>query len=259
MDNNTEQNNGTDKINKTDEQEAVEKTDYDLLQSALDGILLVRNKPVPVNDVAEFLEIPIEIAETVIRLRKEKYDTDPTSGLQLVVIESGVQLATKAKVANYIKRMSGQRLVTLSLPALETLSVIAFKQPITKAEIDAVRGVDSSGVVSTLLEKKLIYVSGEKKVIGRPRMYSTTQDFLYYFGMKSLKELPVPSVDVPYSLTPDGVKKENSEEKENEKTIFNESQGLISLDKDETSDSIDNLETNEMIESTQTTGADVSE
>ena len=254
---NTEQLNDT----STNSNDSLQQNDYDydLLQAALDGILLVRNKPVPIKYIAEYLEIPENIAENVVTLRKESYDNDTTSGLQLIVIESGIQLATKAKVSHYIKKMSGQRLVTLSLPALETLSVIAFKQPITKAEIDAVRGVNSDGVVSTLLDKKLIYISGEKKVIGHPRLYSTTQDFLYYFGMTSLKELPIPSVDVPFSLTPEGIKKEKSEENQQENKSFNQSQGLISLDKEDITDNINHVEGNKVIEPTDITGVDSSE
>lgn len=166
------------------------------LLSALDGLLFVSNQPLSFSRLAELLEISQAETETLVLKRKEILDGDPASGLQIIINEFGVQLATKASISRFIQRLDGQKLVNLSLPALETLSVIAFKQPITKAEIEAIRGVNSDGVVSTLVEKKLIYVSGEKQVLGRPRLYSTTQDFLYYFGMKSLKELPRPESDI---------------------------------------------------------------
>ncbi len=179
------------------EQAATEPQTRDphLLSAAIEGLLFVHSQPLTLQTLSEFLQIPPEEVEKLIREKKDAMDSDPRSGLQVVINEQGIQLATKAMVAPFIQRMDGQKLVNLSLPALETLSVIAFKQPITRAEIENIRGVNCDGVISTLLEKKLIYVSGEKAVIGRPRLYSTTQDFLYYFGLKSLKELPIPTVD----------------------------------------------------------------
>jgi segregation and condensation protein B len=206
------------------------EADFETLCAALDGLLLVQNKPVSVEKLAAVMGISIEKVNEVVQTRKRAYEEDDKSGLQIAVLENGVQLATKARISTFIQRLDGQKLVSLSLPALETLSVIAFKQPITKAEIDAIRGVNCDGVVSNLLEKKLIYVSGEKQVLGKPRLYSTTQDFLYYFGMKSLKELPVPSVDIPDQLTPEGqIDEALREQKESEKD-FNDIQGLVPID-----------------------------
>lgn len=167
------------------------------LRAVLEGILFVQNQAMPLEKLAEFLEMDPTECHELILATKEAFDADETRGLQIIINDLGIQLATKAQISPYIQRLDGQRVTSLSIPALETLSVIAFKQPITKAEVEAVRGVNCDGVMSTLLEKKLIYVSGEKQVIGRPRLYSTTQDFLYYFGIKSLKQLPVPSVEMP--------------------------------------------------------------
>jgi len=167
------------------------------LPAALDGLLFVHTQPMSYSRLGELLGISTEKAEALTVAKKQAMDADPLSGLQVIINELGVQLATKACIAQFIQRLEGQKLVSLSLPALETLSVIAYKQPITKSEIEAIRGVNCDGVVNTLLEKKLVYVSGEKQVIGRPRLYSTTQDFLYYFGLKSLKELPPPAEENP--------------------------------------------------------------
>ncbi|HAE39072.1 MAG TPA: SMC-Scp complex subunit ScpB [Candidatus Riflebacteria bacterium] len=208
------------------------EVDFSLLCAALDGLLLVQNRPISLEKLAEILGVNLEKAEEVVQARKKAYDEDEGSGLQIAILENGVQLATKARVSQFIQRLDGQKLVSLSLPALETLSVIAFKQPITKAEIDAIRGVNCDGVVANLLEKKLIYVSGEKQVLGKPRLYSTTQDFLYYFGMKSLKELPVPSIDIPEQLTPEGQKAEQSGEQQQNEKDFNDSQGLMPINED---------------------------
>lgn len=210
----------------------VVEVDFSLLCAALDGLLLVQNRPISFEKLAEVLGVSLEKAEEIVQTRKKEYDADEGSGLQIAILENGVQLATKARVSQFIQRLDGQKLVSLSLPALETLSVIAFKQPITKAEIDAIRGVNCDGVVSNLLEKKLIYVSGEKQVLGKPRLYSTTQDFLYYFGMKSLKELPVPSIDIPEQLTPEGQKAEQSGEQQQNEKDFNDSQGLLPINED---------------------------
>lgn len=208
---------------------ALSEPDFSLLCAALDGLLLINSKPLSLEKLAKLLGVTQERAEEVVRVRKQEYDNDKNSGLQIVILENGVQLATKAKISEFIQRLNGQKMVSLSLPALETLSVIAFKQPITRAEIDAIRGVNSEGVISTLLEKKLIYVSGEKKVIGRPRLYSTTQDFLYYFGMQSLKELPVPSLEIPEQLTTEAQKAENRQRSRQIEKDFNKSQGFMPI------------------------------
>ncbi len=214
-----------------------EEAGFELLCAALDGLLLVQNKPISIEKLAAVLSIAPERVTEVVQARKKAYDDDENSGLQIAILENGVQLATKARISQFIQRLDGQKLVSLSLPALETLSVIAFKQPITRAEVDAIRGVSCDGVISNLLEKKLIYVSGEKQVLGKPRLYSTTQDFLYYFGMKSLKELPVPSVDIPDQLTPEGQKEEAVRDQRASEKEFNDSQGLMPIE-DNSADSV---------------------
>ncbi len=174
----------------------------DTLLAALQGLLFVHHNPIPTQRIAEILELPFSETEQLLNEFRLHLDESPSSGLQVIITEQGVQLATKAFISPFIQRLEGQKLVSLSLPALETLAVIAFKQPITRAEIEAIRGVNCDGVVATLLEKKLIFVSGEKPVLGRPRLYATTQDFLYYFGIKSLKELSLPEADLPNDLPP---------------------------------------------------------
>lgn len=207
-----------------------EIADHETLCAALDGILLVHTKPITYEKLSQVLGISMETTEQLVLKRRKDYDNDSKCGMQIAILEKGIQLATKAKISSFIQRLEGQKLVSLSLPALETLSVIAFKQPITKAEVDAIRGVNSEGVVNTLLEKKLIYISGEKQVLGKPRLYSTSQDFLYYFGMKSLKELPVPTVDITEALTPEGQKPEIIEQQKEVEKDFNTSQGFVPIE-----------------------------
>ncbi|OGW18109.1 MAG: SMC-Scp complex subunit ScpB, partial [Nitrospinae bacterium RIFCSPLOWO2_12_FULL_47_7] len=111
--------------------------------------------------------------------------------LQILEVAEGFQLCTRTEFGEWIKTyLKLDKTSKLSQPALDTLSIIAYKQPLTRAEVDEIRGVDSAGVVKTLLEKKVICPSGRKKVPGRPVMYSTTRKFLEYFGLKDLGDLP---------------------------------------------------------------------
>lgn len=164
--------------------------DISSLKPALDAILFVNCSPISIEKISEILEINLDEAKTLVLERQKDFNNNSEFGLQIVINENGIQLATKPNAAQYIQKLEGQKLVNLSLPALETLAVIAYKQPITKSEIEEIRGVNCDGVINTLLDKKLIYISGEKPIAGRPKLYSTTQDFLYYFGLKSLSELP---------------------------------------------------------------------
>src|SRR4029079_2148400 len=103
----------------------------------------------------------------------------------------GFQVATRPAYATWIRRLYKERLtVRLSPSALETLSIIAYKQPIARAEIEQIRGVEASGVMETLLERRLVKVVGRKETIGRPLLYGTTVDFLRHFGLRHLSELP---------------------------------------------------------------------
>ncbi|MCF8719604.1 SMC-Scp complex subunit ScpB [Nitrospina gracilis] len=111
--------------------------------------------------------------------------------LQIVEVAEGYQIGTRSDYFEWIRRMLKlDKTFRLSQPALDTLSIIAYKQPLTRAEVEEIRGVDSSGVVKTLLEKKIIAPGGRKDVPGKPIMYKTTKKFLEYFGLRDLSELP---------------------------------------------------------------------
>ncbi|MBF0405766.1 MAG: SMC-Scp complex subunit ScpB [Candidatus Riflebacteria bacterium] len=231
------------------------------LLAALEALLFVYNHPLNFEKISEILEINMDDAVKAASELKSKLDANSSTGLQLVINETGAQLATKASVAKFIQKLEGQRLVSLSLPALETLSVIAFKGPITKAEIEAIRGVNCDGVVSTLLEKKLVYVSGEKQVIGRPRLYSVTQDFLYYFGLKSMKDIPVPSVEMPDSQAMQAITDQLSgkilpQEPSDEISSNNNSLSEGSLKTDYDSDSSSSTNSNSNLNSSSDLGSD---
>ncbi len=118
--------------------------------------------------------------------------SQPDRGMEIRLVANGYRMATKPEhhdvVRSFVKSLKPP--IRLSLPALETLAVIAYKQPVTGPEIGEIRGVDSSGVVATLLAKKLITTAGRKQVIGRPMQYKTSKDFLLRFGLKDVQELP---------------------------------------------------------------------
>jgi segregation and condensation protein B len=112
-------------------------------------------------------------------------------GLQLVEVAAGHQITTRPEYNDWVRELLDPRAPTrLSIQALETLSVIAYKQPVTLPEIIELRGVKSGGVLKTLLEKRLIRITGRKEVVGRPMLYGTTKEFLLHFGLKDLTELP---------------------------------------------------------------------
>jgi segregation and condensation protein B len=116
----------------------------------------------------------------------------PMHGIQIRQVAGGYKFSSKPEHHEVLRKFvkSLKPLVRLSKPALETLAVIAYRQPVTLPEIDAIRGVDCGGVIHTLLEKKLVVTSGRKNVVGRPILYRTSRDFLVHFGLKDVSELP---------------------------------------------------------------------
>ena len=115
----------------------------------------------------------------------------PGRGLQLVEVAAGYQITTRPELNDHVRELLDPRSPTrLSIQALETLAVIAYKQPVTLPEVIELRGVKSGGVLKTLLEKRLIRIVGRKEVVGRPMLYGTTKEFLLHFGLRDLAELP---------------------------------------------------------------------
>lgn len=112
------------------------------------------------------------------------------TGLQIRMVSGGYQMVTNDDISSFLEKYFGERTETLSKATLETAAIIAYKQPITKAEVEELREVNSSGTMRNLLDKNLIKVVGRKQVPGKPLLYSTTKYFLEYFGLKDLSELP---------------------------------------------------------------------
>lgn len=162
------------------------------LTALMEAYLFVALEPIVAVETAKILGLPTaEVEEALEQLRKS-YAVRNEGGLQIVRIVGGYQMCTRSDLAEHIARLlaTPASKSRLSKPALETLAVIAYQQPVTTAEVEAVRGVSVDGVVKTLLERKLIKEDGRKQVPGRPILYATTPDFLHYFGLNSLEDLP---------------------------------------------------------------------
>jgi segregation and condensation protein B len=140
--------------------------------------------------IADATELRSEVLRALTELKVE-YSTD-AHGIEIREVAGGYRMSTKPEQHDLVRSFakSLKPPIRLSLPALETLAVIAYKQPVTVPEISEIRGVDSSGVIATLLERKLITTSGRKEVVGRPILYKTTKEFLLRFGLKDVNELP---------------------------------------------------------------------
>ena len=170
------------------------------LKPKVEAIIYAAETPITLDQIVALVKDSAEIADgTQLRSQvllaigelKAEYAVD-THGIEIRELAGGYRMSTKPEqhelVRSFAKSLKPP--IRLSLPALETLAVIAYKQPVTIPEISEIRGVDSSGVIATLLDRKLITTSGRKDVIGRPILYKTTKEFLLRFGLRDVNELP---------------------------------------------------------------------
>jgi segregation and condensation protein B len=161
------------------------------LKAILEAILFVSPEPVPVARLVSILGT-VSKAEVVQALGILTHDLDQDGrGIQLVQVAGGYRLVTKQEYGPWLKRMDKAKAAQkLSRSALESLAIIAYKQPLVRSEIEEIRGVETSGVLRTLCERKLVRIVGRKDVPGRPIMYGTTKFFLEHFGLQDLSQLP---------------------------------------------------------------------
>jgi segregation and condensation protein B len=161
------------------------------LKAVLEAIVYVTEEPLMKAQIVSALGQPAELIERLLAELSAEYEK-PEHGLAIRQVAGGYKMATKAEhheaVRAFVKSLKPP--LKLSLAALETLAVIAYKQPITTPEVTEIRGVQGAGVLKTLLERKLIAVAGRKNVIGKPVLYKTTKEFLIQFGLKDVSELP---------------------------------------------------------------------
>jgi segregation and condensation protein B len=163
------------------------------MEAALEAILFVSSEPVPRAKLMEMFEEGEEREEAARALGAvlARYDGEGGRGILVEDVAGGVRLATRPEVVGWLRRFfdvaSGNK---LSMAALETLAIIAYRQPMTGPEIQELRGVSAAGVLKTLLERRLVRIVGRKEVVGKPFLYGTTREFLVHFGLNSLKDLP---------------------------------------------------------------------
>jgi segregation and condensation protein B len=185
---------GADAIAEGLDEEAAAPDAYKKTSAELKAIVeaLIFASPDPLTPKALFKLLDSEPKDDVLAAVEElKGDYERPGGLQLVEVAGGYQIVTRPDLHEWVRRLFHERSTQkLSVQALETLAVIAYRQPITALEITEIRGVNTSGVLNTLLERHLIKIVGRKQVVGRPFMYSTTKEFLIRFGLKDLSDLP---------------------------------------------------------------------
>jgi segregation and condensation protein B len=161
------------------------------LKAILEAVVYITDEPLSAQQMAAALERPIDVVQRLLNELVEEF-AKPEHGLSIREVAGGYKMATKAEhheaVRAFVKKLTPP--LKLSLAALETLAVIAYKQPVTTPEIMDIRGVQGASVLKTLLDRKLIAEAGRKKVVGQPILFKTTKEFLVQFGLKDLSELP---------------------------------------------------------------------
>jgi segregation and condensation protein B len=161
------------------------------LKPILEALVFASPEPLTLKEAVALLEGEATKEEIEAALALLKHDYDRQGGLQLVEVAGGYQIVTRPELHEYVRRLFHERTSQkLSVQALETLAVIAYRQPVTAPEITEIRGVNTSGVLNTLIERKLVKIVGRKAVVGRPFMYATTREFLDKFGLNDLADLP---------------------------------------------------------------------
>ena len=162
------------------------------MEAVIEAVLFVANDPVSRERLLQvFDEGEAEAAAAAIEAVVERYRGRIDAGIMIDEVAGGLRLVTRPELHGYLRRffeVSGSN--KLSMAALEALAIVAYRQPVTAPEIQELRGVNSSGVLKKLLERRMIRISGRKEVVGKPFLYGTTREFLMHFGLRSLKELP---------------------------------------------------------------------
>ena len=174
--------------------------------AVLEGLLFVAgDEGLTLNDISEILEITIDDAKELLVELKKSYEED-NRGIRISYLGDAFKLTTKSEHKVYYQKLLNETSNVLSDAALETVAIIAYHQPITRVEIDNIRGISTSHILRKLVAKGLVKEVGKSEMPGRPNLYGTTHEFLDYFGLSSINELPVMH--------------ENIEEKENEEELF---------------------------------------
>jgi segregation and condensation protein B len=159
-------------------------------KAILEALLFASGEPIAISTISKATSLNEQDIREIMRQLTADY-RNRNAGIVIAEIADGYEMVTDPELAAWIRRMKNIHVSNkLSQPSIETLSIIAYKQPITKLEIDQLRGVNSDAAVKSLLDKRLIKIIGKKEAPGRPFLYGTTNEFLQYFGLKNLTELP---------------------------------------------------------------------
>jgi segregation and condensation protein B len=169
---------------------AADETASGRIERIIESVLFAAAAPVSLRRLVEILAGPPskEVQAAVVRLMQEY--APGQRGIQLREVAGGYQFRTARENAEWVRAIFREKPARMGRAALETLAIVAYKQPVTRAEIEAIRGVDVDGVLSTLLSRRLIKIAGRKEAVGRPLLYGTTPEFLEVFGLKDMNELP---------------------------------------------------------------------
>lgn len=175
---------------KPDESETLDLLEEQEVKGILEAILYVSHEPLSLEKITQVMGLPKLTVHNAMQSLQHNYDEEGR-GLRIVEIAGGFQMVTRPDCAPWIKRLQKVKASPkVSRSALETLAIIAYKQPIVRAEIEQIRGVETSGVLRTLLEQKLVRIVGRQDVPGRPILYGTSKEFLQRFGLRDLRDLP---------------------------------------------------------------------
>lgn len=177
---------------------------YKKLTGALEAVLFAAGEPLSVAEIAGIMQLEKPQVWELLGTLSQSYE-DEGRGLMLREIGGGYQLVTKPEHYRMLSTMGKKKEIKLTNAAMETLAIVAFKQPVTRAEMEAIRGVKVDGVVNTLLELDLITEAGRKKALGNPILYATTDKFLTVFGLESIDDLPRPDSQEAKDYVEDGV------------------------------------------------------
>ena len=204
----------------------------DKLKNLIEAVLLASDEPLSVNKIHKVLNSKTKVNKSDILSSIDDLKQDyENKNIEIIQVASGLRVQAKDEVRDYLKLMFSERTPRYSRALMETLSIIAYRQPVTRGDIEAIRGVSvSSSIMRTLNDRNWVRIIGYRDVPGKPAMFSTTPEFLDYFGLKKLEELPeLPATKEPinYNLNLESNSLEKSEKSEDDGEIDNDSENLI--------------------------------
>jgi segregation and condensation protein B len=232
------------------------------IKKIIESLLFVSDKPLLTREIKAIIkdDLPEDIkVENILKEMQQEY-VELDRAFELKFVADGWTFATKSEYSGWIKKLLKERTVLkLSPSAMEVLAIIAYKQPITRAEIDVIRGVDCGGVIDTLTDRKFIKIVGRKETLGRPLLYGTTQEFLRHFGLSHLSELPVidtvkeilPNQEEKTQELPFGSQEEQTEQEQNSADNTEQNNQENQTEQEQVSEEVNEQQNQEQVEQEQ--------